>query len=136
MSTDIGAAAEFADRTIRTVGVNGREIGIVRWNGAMYAVNNLCTHQSGPVCSGILSGRLTAASPGGMDLDTSMPILACPWHGWEFDLRTGKSWCEPDRTKVRSYETKVEPGEALGEGPLKADTFPVSVEKQYVVVDV
>ena len=81
MSTDIGAAAEFADGTIPTVGVNGREIGIVRWNGALYAVNNLCTHQRGPVCSGILSGRLTAASPGGMDLDNATPILACPWHG-------------------------------------------------------
>jgi len=59
VSTDVGALTEFADGAIRTIGVIGREIGIVRWHGVVYAVNNLCAHQSGPVCSGILSGRLT-----------------------------------------------------------------------------
>ena len=47
-----------------------------------------------------------------------------------------KSWCEPDRTRVRSYEAKIEPGSTLVEGPLQAESFPVSVEKQYVVVEV
>ena len=112
MSTDIGAAAEFADRTIRTVGVNGCEIGIVRWNGALYAVNNLCTHQSGPVCSGILSGRLTATSPGGMDLDNTTPILACPWHGWEFDLRTGRALHDAQH-RLRLFPVHVENGRVL-----------------------
>jgi len=51
-------------------------------------------------------------------------------------MRTGKSWCEPDRTKVRSYKMEVEPGSALAEGPLRAETFPVLVDKQYVVVEV
>jgi 3-phenylpropionate/trans-cinnamate dioxygenase ferredoxin subunit len=63
-------------------------------------------------------------------------LLRCPWHGWEFDLRTGKSWCEPDRTKVRSYDLKVESGGALVEGSLQAEIFPVSIEKQYVVIEV
>ncbi len=122
MNTDIGAAAEFVDGTIRTVGVNGREIGIVRWNGAMYAVNNLCTHQSGPVCSGILSGRLTAASPGGMDLDTSTPILACPWHGWEFDLRTGRALHDAQH-RLRIFPVRVENGRVLVDvGPASNDT--------------
>ena len=35
MSTDVGALTEFADGAIRTIGVNGREVGIVRWNGAV-----------------------------------------------------------------------------------------------------
>jgi nitrite reductase/ring-hydroxylating ferredoxin subunit len=122
VNTDIGAATEFADGTIRTVGVNGREIGIVRWNGAMYAVNNLCTHQSGPVCSGILSGRLTAASPGGMDLDTSTPILACPWHGWEFDLRTGRALHDAQH-RLRIFPVRVENGRVLVDvGPASNDT--------------
>jgi nitrite reductase (NADH) small subunit len=122
VSTDIGAAAEFADGTIRTVGVNGREIGIVRWDDAMYAVNNLCTHQSGPVCSGILSGRLTAASPGGMDLDTSTPILACPWHGWEFDLRTGRALHDAQH-RLRIFPVRVENGRVLVDiGPASNDT--------------
>ena len=37
---------------------------------------------------------------------------------------------------VRSYDLKVESGGALVEGELRAETFPVSVEKQYIVVEV
>jgi nitrite reductase (NADH) small subunit len=117
VSIDVGALAEFADDAIRTIAVNGRQIGIARWNGAIYAVNNLCTHQSGPVCRGILSGRLTAASPGGMDLDTSMPILACPWHGWEFDLRSGRALHDA-QYRLRTFPVRVENGRVLVEiGP-------------------
>ena len=122
MTTDIGATAEFAEGTVRTVGVNGREIGIARWNGAMYAVNNLCTHQSGPVCSGILSGRLTALSPGGMDLDNTTPVLACPWHGWEFDLRTGRALHDAQH-RLRLFPVRVENGRVLVDlGPSSDDT--------------
>jgi nitrite reductase/ring-hydroxylating ferredoxin subunit len=121
VSTDIGAEAEFANGTIRTVGVNGREIGIAHWNGTIYAVNNLCTHQSGPVCSGILSGRLTATSPGGMDLDNTAPILACPWHGWEFDLRTGRALHDAQH-RLRLFPVRVENGRVLVDiGPTQDD---------------
>jgi hypothetical protein len=30
-------------------------------------------------------------------------IIRCPWHGWEFDIRTGQSWCEPDRVRTRTF---------------------------------
>ncbi len=121
MSIDVGALTEFADGAIRTVGVMGREIGIVRWQGVVYAVYNLCTHQSGPVCSGILSGRLTAAAPGAMDLDNSTPILACPWHGWEFDLRTGRALHDAQH-RLRMFPVRVENGRVLVEiGPAADD---------------
>lgn len=117
MSTDVGALTEFADGAIRIVGVTGREVGIVRWHGAVYAVYNLCTHQSGPVCSGILSGRLTATAPGGMDLDNSTPILACPWHGWEFDLRTGRALHDAQH-RLRMFPVRIENDRVLVElGP-------------------
>jgi 3-phenylpropionate/trans-cinnamate dioxygenase ferredoxin subunit len=64
-------------------------------------------------------------------------MIRCPWHGWEFDLRTGKSWCDPQRTKVRTFDLKVEEGAALVEETLfRAETFPVSIERQYVVIEV
>jgi nitrite reductase (NADH) small subunit len=112
MTTDVGAVAEFAEGRMRIVGVAGREIGIARWNGTVYAVNNLCPHQSGPVCSGILSGRLTAGTPGEMELDVDVPILACPWHGWEFDLRTGKALHDPHH-RLRIFPVRVENGRTL-----------------------
>lgn len=62
--------------------------------------------------------------------------MRCSWHGWEFDLRTGKSWCDPRRVRVKNYAVSVEPGTRLVEGPYVAETFPVSVEGEYVVIEV
>ena len=39
-------------------------------------------------------------------------IIRCPWHGWEFDLRTGQSWFDPRAVRVRRYDVSVEPGSA------------------------
>ena len=38
---------------------------------------------------------------------TSEIHLVCPWHGWEFDVRTGQSWCDPDNTYVRQRSRAV-----------------------------
>ena len=63
-------------------------------------------------------------------------MLRCPWHGWEFDVRTGQSWCEPSRIRVKRYPAEVADGEAVVRGPYVADTFPVTVQDQYVVVEI
>ena len=62
-------------------------------------------------------------------------IIRCPWHSWEFDIRTGKSWCDPDKVKARRFGVSVEKGAKLIEGPYVAETFRVSVENDYVVVE-
>jgi 3-phenylpropionate/trans-cinnamate dioxygenase ferredoxin subunit len=62
-------------------------------------------------------------------------IIRCPWHAWEFDIRTGKSWCDPERVRARNYAVSVEKGATLVEGPYVAETFRVSVENDYVVVE-
>ena len=62
-------------------------------------------------------------------------LLRCPWHGWEFDMRTGQSWFDPKRFKVRSYPVAVESGEELQKGPYVAETFPVRVEDSYVIIE-
>ena len=85
-------------------------------------------HNGGSLCKGRIVGLVEASEPGEYRVSRRGEFVRCPWHGWEFDLRTGKSWCEPDRTKVRSYDLKVEPGAALTEETLTAETFPVSVE--------
>ncbi|HEV8634819.1 MAG TPA: hypothetical protein VG370_11345, partial [Chloroflexota bacterium] len=86
-------------------------------------------------------------------------ILACIWHGWEFDIRTGQSWCDPVRLRVRRYDVEVEPGAALAaeeptaaesagdpsheapaagmvKGPYLAETYPVTTEGDYLVIEV
>jgi nitrite reductase/ring-hydroxylating ferredoxin subunit len=120
----------------RLVNVNGRDIGIFNLGGEYFAVSNRCPHEGASLCKGRVVGLVEASVPGAYRYSRRGEFIRCPWHGWEFDLRTGKSWCEPDRTKLRSYELKVESGGALVEGALQAETFPVSIEKQYVVVEV
>ena len=58
-----------------------------------------------------------------------------PWHGWEFEISTGQSWCDPDSIWVKTYRTTVEPGAELLKGPFVVETFPVSVEDDYVVIE-
>ena len=100
-----------------------------------FALRNRCPHNGASLCKGRIVGLVEAPEPGCYQFSRRGELIRCPWHGWEFDLRTGKSWCEPERTKVKSYEAKVEPGEALIEGPLRAESLPVSIEKQYVVIE-
>ena len=63
-------------------------------------------------------------------------FVRCPWHGWEFDMRTGQSYFDPVHTKARSYPVIITPGGELAEGPYVAETFPVTVDESYVLVDV
>lgn len=114
MIVDAGPLAGFREHEVQIVLLDGREVGIVRWDGEVYAVANLCVHQRGPLCRGTLASRLSASAPGSMELDDAAPVLACPWHGWEFDVRTGRAiW---DRSyRVRTYPTRVEKGRVLVE---------------------
>jgi nitrite reductase/ring-hydroxylating ferredoxin subunit len=118
------------------VKVGGREIGVFNVGGEYFAVSNRCPHEGASLCKGRIVGLVESSEPGSYQFSRRGELLRCPWHGWEFDLRTGKSWCEPDRTRLRSFELKVESGGALVEGELQAETFPVVIEKQYVVLEV
>ena len=57
------------------------------------------------------------------------------WHGREFDIRAGQSYCDPKRFRTRAYAVNVEPGASVVKGPYVAETIAVSVESDYVVVD-
>lgn len=103
LMVDVGAVAEFEERRMRVVRAGRHEVGVLRWSDRFFAVHNRCPHQKGPVCLGVVSGRLQGAAPGSMDIDDETPVLACPWHGWEFDLTRGRAlWDE-------SYAVKTVP---------------------------
>jgi len=118
------------------VEVGGREIGVFNIAGEYFAIGNRCPHNGASLCKGTIVGLVEASEPGSYRFSRRNELIRCPWHGWEFDLRTGRSWCEPDRTKVRSYDLTIESGGTLTADSLVAETFPVSVEERYVVVDV
>jgi 3-phenylpropionate/trans-cinnamate dioxygenase ferredoxin subunit len=118
------------------VTINGREIGVFNVNQEFFALINRCPHQGAPLCRGAIVSRLEAPMPGDYRLTRQGEMLRCPWHCWEFDIRTGQSWCDPDSVHARTYAVEVEPGELLAKGPFVAETVPVSVEQKYVVVTV
>jgi 3-phenylpropionate/trans-cinnamate dioxygenase ferredoxin subunit len=177
----VGTVDEIQPGTRKIVDAGGRSIGVFNVNGEYFAVLNRCPHQGGPLCKGNTHGLLRADAPGEYHYSRPGEILRCPWHGWEFDMRTGQSWFDPIKVRVRRYDVTVEPGSALigetgGEtgtgdivpeaaagttpeevaaaadpnavsptdpsmegmqpGPYIAETFPVVVEQQYVIVEI
>lgn len=122
--------------------VDGRSIGIFNIDGEFHAVRNRCPHQGGPVCEGYLTGFLKARIPGDYTYTRQGEILRCPWHGWEFDVKTGQSWIDPKKIRARSYAVRVSPAPAvegdadLEPGPYNAETYEVSVDAEFVIVDI
>ncbi|MGH7079373.1 MAG: Rieske (2Fe-2S) protein [Acetobacteraceae bacterium] len=131
----VGTAAEIPPGGRKLVSVAGHSIGIFNLGGEFFALLNRCPHQGGALCLGQQIGLVLSAEPGAYCYCRSGEMLKCPWHGWEFDIRTGQSWCDPKRTRVRTYPVSVEPGAALVEGPYRAETFPVSVEAEYLLIE-
>lgn len=151
----VAAVDEIPAGKRKIVEVGGQSIGVFNLNGEFFALRNRCPHQGGPLCEGKLWGLLEASVPGEFTYSRRGEILTCGWHGWEFDVRTGQSWCDPRRLRVRTFEVHVEPGaelvddsveDAAGDpaapvagrvkGPYVAQTYPVTIDGRYVVVEV
>ena len=131
----------------KIVELAGRSIGVFNVDGEFFALRNRCPHQGGPLCEGLRWGAIEATVPGEVRLSRAGEILTCGWHGWEFDIRTGQSWCNPAQLRVRTYEVRVEadpapaadadaPAAGMVKGAYVAETFPVSVDARHVVVEV
>jgi len=132
----VASVAELPPGSRKLVTVKGRAIAIFNIGGEFFGLLNRCPHQGGSLCNGILTGLLQSSEPGNYRYPRRGEIIQCPWHGWEFDVRTGQSYCDPNRIQAKSYPVEVEPGTQVVKGPYVAETFPVSVEEQYVVVEV
>jgi nitrite reductase/ring-hydroxylating ferredoxin subunit len=119
----------------KAVTVAGRPIGVFNVNGEHYALIDRCPHMGAELCWGQITGRFEADRPGEYRLTRAGEMLRCPWHGWEFDIKTGQSWCHPESVKARTYPVTIMPGEALAKGPFVAETVPVTIENDYLVVE-
>ena len=137
----VATVGEIPPGKRKIVEVAGRSIGVFNVGGTFHALRNRCPHQGGPLCQGRLSGLVISSKPGEYEYVRDGEILRCPWHGWEFDLKTGQSWFDPARIRVRTYEVTVEtpPCEDLSapgmqQGPYVAETYQVRVDEERVVV--
>lgn len=98
---------ELAEGECRLVASGSHHIGVIRADGEFHAFLNVCPHQGGPVCQGLLIHKpeeilSQEKTYHGMRFTNSLNIV-CPWHGWEFDLQTGVAigW---NQRKLRKFQ--------------------------------
>ena len=88
----VAAHDELGEGELLAVEVDGEPICMAKVDGRVYAFTDNCTHISGPLNEGDLEGC----------------VLTCPWHGAQFDVRTGKVLRGPARQNILTYPVKVE----------------------------
>ena len=141
----VATAKELPPGSRKLVEVNGREIVVFNISGEFFGVLNRCPHNGGSLCKGTLTRRITSPEPGVYETPGGAELIRCPWHGWQYDVRTGQSWCEPERARTITYPVRLARGDALDnadlvpqdleKGPLVAETVKVSLEEDYVVIE-
>ena len=109
---DLGRAGRFDDDTRLIVRVGDLEVGVLRFDSRFHAFSNYCLHQGGPICEGILIGKVESElgpdmEDRGRSFSEDRIHLVCPWHAWEYDLETGE--CAADRRlRLRKFEVVEE----------------------------
>lgn len=130
----VGTVDELPPGGRKIVEVEGRSIGVFNVAGRYYALRNRCPHKGAPLCLGMLKGLVVGPAPYRYKIEREGEILRCPWHGWEFDILTGRSIVNPHKTRVKRYEVTIECAEA-DEDP-SIEMFPVSIEREMVILHV
>jgi 3-phenylpropionate/trans-cinnamate dioxygenase ferredoxin subunit len=131
----VAAVEEIPPGRRKLVEAGGRNIVVFNIGGEFFALNNRCPHRGASLGHGIQTALVQSTVPGEYLCSRPGEMVKCPWHGWEFDIRSGKSWCDPSRLRVRQYAVTVKEGRELVEGLYAAESFPVRVENNYVVVE-
>jgi nitrite reductase (NADH) small subunit len=91
---------EIPAGTIREFQLDGTTIALANVGGKFYAIDNTCIHRGGPLGQGVLAEK----------------VVTCPWHGWEYDVTTGKITQNPAvgvdcyRVEVRGQDIFVDCG--------------------------
>lgn len=88
--------------------IEGREIAVFHVGGQFHAVANYCVHQAGPLCEGELVGT-TSRTADAWTYDDEARNVVCPWHGWAFDVTTGRN-VQDERYAVPTYDVEVRDG--------------------------
>jgi nitrite reductase/ring-hydroxylating ferredoxin subunit len=114
---NIGAATDFGDPGRKIIGFDGFEVAVFRLDGEFFAYLNLCPHMGGPACQGKMIAKVEEIiaedrTSKGMAFSKTRMHVVCPWHGYEFDIRTG---VHPGnaRARLRKINVAVAEGEVI-----------------------
>lgn len=141
----VAGVGEIGPGERKIVELEGRSIGVFNVEGEFYALLDQCPHAGAALCSfGTVFGVSEAEAP-------DMPIsyernrsIRCPWHAWEYDIRTGESFFDPRNARVRKYDVEIVPGApadvvdpegGVQKGPYVMEGYAVTVDGDVVVVD-
>jgi nitrite reductase/ring-hydroxylating ferredoxin subunit len=105
---------EIPDKGRKLIKYNEKEIGIFRLEGEVFAWENRCAHQGGPVCQGRLFPKVLQTlgenqTTENMRYSDDELHIVCPWHGYEYNVRTGRNSGHPN-LRLRQVETVVRDG--------------------------
>ncbi len=92
----VASTGDIPEGEGRCFEVNDQQVAIFNVDGTLYALDNVCPHQGGPLGEGELDGNM----------------VTCPWHAWDFDVTTGENSEDPDE-KQDTYEVKVDGDDVL-----------------------
>jgi len=87
----VASVSELSPGSAKVVEVSGKTIALFNVGGTVYAIDNTCLHQGGPLGEGELMGD----------------VVVCPWHQWEYNVRTGEV-VGNSFVKVNVYPVQVE----------------------------
>jgi nitrite reductase/ring-hydroxylating ferredoxin subunit len=108
-SVVVCSSADVPEGGRLVVDVDRRTIGIFRVHNRLYAYENSCPHQGGPVCQGAILPRVVEKlgaeqESRGFEFHPDDLHIVCPWHGFEFNIETG---CHPANPKARLVAVAV-----------------------------
>ncbi len=93
----IAKTSDLAPGSGKVVEADGETIALFNVEGTFYAMGNTCPHRGGPLGEGSLEGN----------------TVTCPWHGAQFNVKTGEVLRPPAATGVKSYPARVEGEDVL-----------------------
>jgi 3-phenylpropionate/trans-cinnamate dioxygenase ferredoxin subunit len=103
---DICPLKELPPGTVKIVRDGELDIGVYNLDGELYALEDRCSHDDGPLCEG--------------DFDLEEGFAVCPRHGAHIDIRTGKALTLPAYLPVDTFRVKIEAGIVKVEVPSRA----------------
>jgi len=110
MRHPIGMVGDVRSDGCRIVELGGRQVGVISVDDDFFAIQDSCPHMGASMCAGTVCGTFVAAAAHELVYGRHDRVIRCPWHGWEFDLETGRSLLEPKRVGLKTYPVSVEDG--------------------------
>ena len=95
-AVDVAPEDEFPPGSVKIVSQDGLYVGVYNCGGSLYAIEDRCSHDDGPLCEG--------------DWDEDLCRVVCPRHGAQFDLATGKALTLPAFEPVDVYPVTIVDG--------------------------